>query len=140
MVELATLLAALFDGTEPLLDPGALSTLHAQPEQRFWLLRDLQQLLERTALESPLLIAVDDAHWADAGNGRGDPHAPTRLMGLPIAWLIALRAPREATPLVHALEHLKQDGAQTIVLGPLDDDAVMQLAAEILTAHPISRS
>src|ERR1700692_1038933 len=47
VVELATLLAALFDGAEPLLDPGGLSGLHAQPEQRFWLLRDLQQLLER---------------------------------------------------------------------------------------------
>ena len=50
VVELATLLAALFDGTEPLLDPGELTTLHARPEQRFWLLRDLQQLLERAAL------------------------------------------------------------------------------------------
>jgi DNA-binding CsgD family transcriptional regulator len=136
MVELATLLAALFDGTEPLLDPGALSTLHAQPEQRFWLLRDLQQLLERAALESPLLIAVDDAHWADAGTVAAIRTLPTRLMGLPIAWMIALRPPREATPLVHALEHLKQDGAQTIVLGPLDDDAVVQLAAEILAAQP----
>ena len=50
MVELAALLGALFDGAEPLLDPGGLPTLHAQPEQRFWLLRDLQQLLERAAL------------------------------------------------------------------------------------------
>ena len=61
MVELAPLLAALFDGTEPLLDPGELSTLHAQPEQRFWLLRDLQQLLERATLDSPLLLSIDDA-------------------------------------------------------------------------------
>jgi predicted ATPase len=41
VVELAPLLAALFDGAEPLLDPGSLSNLQAQPEQRFWLLRDL---------------------------------------------------------------------------------------------------
>src|SRR6476660_3188963 len=108
MVELSALLAALFDGTEPLLDPGALSTLHAQPEQRFWLLRDLQQLLERAALESPLLIAVDDVHWADAGTVAAIRTLPMRLMGLPIAWVIALRPPREATPLVQALGHLKQ--------------------------------
>src|SRR6185436_8537617 len=38
VVELAALLAALFDGAEPLLDPAGISTLHAQPEQRFWLL------------------------------------------------------------------------------------------------------
>src|SRR5712672_155725 len=47
MVELAALLTALFDGDRPLLDPGELGSLHAEPEQRFWLLRDLQQLLER---------------------------------------------------------------------------------------------
>src|SRR3989454_7713873 len=49
VVELAALLAALFNGAEPVLDPSALSALHARPEQRFWLLRDLQQLLERAA-------------------------------------------------------------------------------------------
>src|SRR5713226_6704158 len=136
MVELAALLAALFDGTEPLLDPGALTTLRAQPEQRFWLLRDLQQLLEPAALESPLLISIDDAHWADAGTVAAIRTLPMRLMGLPIAWVIALRPPREATPLVHALEHLKQEGARSIVLGPLDDDAVVQLAADILGAQP----
>src|SRR5437899_5061399 len=136
MVELAALLAALFDGPEPLLDPGALSTLHAQPQQRFWLLRDLQQLLERAALESPLLISVDDAHWADAGTVAAIRTLPMRLMGLPIAWVIAARPPREATPLVHALEQLKQEGARSIVLGPLDDAAVVRLAADILAAQP----
>jgi len=136
MVELATLLAALFDGAEPLLGPGELATLHAQPEQRFWLLRDLQQLLERAALESPLLISIDDAHWADAGTAAAIRTLPMRLTGLPVAWVIAQRPPREATPVVNALERLKQDGARTIVLGPLDDDAVAQLATDVLAAQP----
>jgi DNA-binding CsgD family transcriptional regulator/tetratricopeptide (TPR) repeat protein len=136
MVELAALLAALFDGAEPLLDPDELSTLHAQPEQRFWLLRDLQQLLERAALESPLLISIDDSHWADGGTVAALRTLPMRLMGLPIAWAIALRPPREATPLVHTLERLKQEGARMIVLGPLADDAVVQLATDMLAAEP----
>jgi DNA-binding CsgD family transcriptional regulator len=136
VVELATLLAALFDGTEPLLDPADLATLPTQPEQRFWLLRDLQQLLERAALETPLLITIDDAHWADGGTVAALRTLPMRLMGLPIAWLVALRAPRESTPLVRTLEQLRQEGAQTIVLGPLDDDAVGRLAAEVLGARP----
>ena len=110
MVELAALLAALFDGAEPLLDPGGLSTLPAQPEQRFWLLRDLQQLLERAALESPLLIAIDDAHWADSGTVAALRTLPMRLMGLPIAWVIALRPPREASPLAQTLEQLNTRG------------------------------
>jgi DNA-binding CsgD family transcriptional regulator len=136
VVELAVLLAALFDGATPLLDESGLTALHAQPEQRFWLLRDLQQLLERAALESPLLISIDDAHWADAGTAAAIRTLPMRLMGLPIAWVIALRPPRESTPLVRALEQLRQDGARTIVLGPLDENAIAQLATDVLAAQP----
>src|SRR6476660_6430122 len=136
VVELAALLAALFDGDEPLLDHDGLATLHPQPEQRFWLLRDLQQLLERAALESGLLISIDDAHWADGGTAAAIRALPMRLTGLPIAWVIALRPPRESTPLVRALEQLRQNGARTVVLGPLDDDAVVQLATDLLVARP----
>jgi DNA-binding CsgD family transcriptional regulator len=136
VVELSGLLAALFNGAEPLLDPGGLPTLRAQPEQRFWLLRDLQQLLESAALESPLLIAVDDAQWADGGTIAALRTLPEQLTGLPIAWVIALRPPRDATPLVHALERLKQDWARTIVLGPLDGAASERLARDVLAAEP----
>src|SRR6266404_6138143 len=136
VVELATLLAALFDGAEPLLDPGEFNTLHAPPEQRFWLLRDLQALLERAALESPLRISLDDALWVDGGTAAALRTLPMRLMGLPIAWIIALRPPRDSTPLVHALDQLKRDGARTIVLGPLDEAAIERLAMDMLAARP----
>jgi hypothetical protein len=130
------LLAALLDGPEPLLDDSGLKALHAHSEQRFWLLRDLQQLLERAALEAPLLISIDDAHWADGGTAAAIRTLPLRLVGLPIAWVIALRPPRESTPLVHALEKLRQNGARTIVLGPLDENAIAQLATDVLAAQP----
>jgi hypothetical protein len=57
VVELAPLTSALFDGVEPPLDREA---LHALPEQRYWLLQDVQALLERAALEQPLLVCLDD--------------------------------------------------------------------------------
>jgi DNA-binding CsgD family transcriptional regulator len=136
VVELAVLLAALFDGTDPLLDDNGLTDLHARPEQRFWLLRDLQQLLERAALESPLLISIDDAHWADGGTAAALRTLPLRLVGLPIAWVIALRRPRESTRLVDVLEQLKQGGARTIVLGPLDRNAIARVATDVLAAEP----
>ena len=135
MVELAALLTALFDGTEPLLDPDELKSLHAEPEQRFWLLRDLQQLLERAALASPLLVAIDDAHWADGGTIAAIRALAMRLTDLPIVWVLALRPPRETTPLVRALEQMGQHGAPTVVLGPLEGDAVARLAADMLGAE-----
>jgi DNA-binding CsgD family transcriptional regulator/tetratricopeptide (TPR) repeat protein len=136
VVELAVLLAALFDGADPLLDRNGLTALQAQSEQRFWLLRDLQHLLERAALQSPLLISVDDAQWADGGTAAAIRTLPTRLLGLPIAWVIALRPPRESTPLNNALEQLKRNGARSLVLAPLDQSAIEQIATDVLSAPP----
>src|SRR5579859_7682843 len=54
-VELDVLFDALFGGEKPLLARNALSDLHASPEQRFWLLQDLQAVIEKAALRDPLL-------------------------------------------------------------------------------------
>src|SRR5690242_8533420 len=67
VAELAPLLRALFDGPEPLLNRAGLSGLHEAPEQRYWQLLDLQSLLERAAMRSPLLIFLDDLQWVDSG-------------------------------------------------------------------------
>ncbi|MDT4996859.1 MAG: hypothetical protein QOD45_927, partial [Pseudonocardiales bacterium] len=67
VVDLAPLLEALFDNDPPLLDQLALRDAHTAPEQRFWLLHDLEALLEQAAFDGPLLICLDDLHWADNG-------------------------------------------------------------------------
>src|SRR4029077_7745734 len=61
---------------------------------------------------------------------------PRLELGLPVAGVTPLPPPREATPLVHALEQLKQEGARPITLGPLDDAAVAHVAAHMLGARP----
>jgi len=45
VVELGALFGALFDGDDPLVARDALSDHHASPEQRFWLLQDIQALI-----------------------------------------------------------------------------------------------
>ena len=67
VVHLAALMRALFDGPTPLLERAALSETLASPEQRYWLLQRLEAMLERAALEQPVLVCLDDVHWADAG-------------------------------------------------------------------------
>src|SRR6202042_3101779 len=45
--DLGALTEALFDGAPPLLDRAVLPDTRATAEQRFWLLHDIQALLER---------------------------------------------------------------------------------------------
>ncbi len=136
MAELSALLEALFDGHDPLLDPGALKDLRAQPEERFWTLRELQHMIERAAVDSPLMISIDDGQWADLGSVCALRCLPVLLRGLPIAWVIAIRPGREAAPIVEALAQLRQETAQTLVLGPLAESAVADVAADMLSADP----
>jgi DNA-binding CsgD family transcriptional regulator len=136
VVELAPLLSALFDGAEPLLPRDALQAPRALPEQRYWLLQDIQALLERAALEQPLLVCLDDLQWADRGTAAALRALPTRLAALPIAWMIAFRPdPGSIRPLT-AFDSLEQGGAERIVLGPLDEEAVAQVAVDVMRAEP----
>jgi DNA-binding CsgD family transcriptional regulator len=135
-VELAPLMAALFDGPDPLLDRAELRDLRSLAERRYWLLQDLQALLERAAIDAPLLISLDDQQWADSGTAAALRALPARLPALPVAWMIALRPNQGSAQVVSAIEYLEHNGAGKIVLGPLDDAAVAQLAEDVMEAEP----
>src|SRR3954465_4663373 len=67
VVQMSGLMEALFDGRSPILERSALRDASAEGERRFWLLRELQRMLERAADDAPLLICLDDMQWADSG-------------------------------------------------------------------------
>ena len=136
VAELAPLLRALFDGPLPLLDRAGLSTLHAAPEQRYWRLQDLQSLLERAALESPLLVFLDDVQWADSGTAAALRALPPRLATLPIGWVLAMRPDQGSGQVRGAVEYLADGGAQWLVLDPLSEAAVTQVASDVIGAEP----
>ncbi len=135
-VELEALLEALFDGDEPLVGRKALSTLQASAEQTFWLLQDIQTLIEETALEGPLLICLDDLHWAGSSCALAMRQLPERLASLPVAWVLAFRPNQGLPSVVDAKNELLDAGAEFISLGPLDGPAVAQLATDVLGALP----
>jgi len=90
-VELAVLMDALFGGPEPLLERAALGDSHGSREQRYWLLQDIQTLLEQSALRQPIVICLDDLQWADGGTRVAIRTLPGRLASLPVGWALAFR-------------------------------------------------
>src|SRR6185312_257727 len=136
VVEFAPLLEALFENDPPLFDRRLLSDQHAAPEQRFWLLQDLEALLERAAMEQPLLLCLDDLHWADNGTAAALRFLPKRLAGLPIAWLLSARPGQGSPQMEAALAEIVADGATKVVLDALSDEAVEQVVTDLLAARP----
>jgi len=136
VVPMGGLLSALFDGREPLADPGGRRRLPYLPEQRYWLLDELESLLEQAALASPVLICIDDMCGRDSGTLAALRTLPPRLVGLPLVWLVSFRDGRVSAQLQSAVESLDELGARTLALGPLNADAVAQVAADIIGAVP----
>ena len=93
-------------------------------------------LLERAALDGPLLISLDDLQWADSGTAAALRALPVRLADLPVAWILAFRPDQGSAQVLSAIEHLDDSGAERIVLGPLDDAAVAQVAEDVIDAEP----
>src|SRR5580698_11017030 len=87
VIELGALFDALFEGDTPLADRRALNDVHASPEFLFWLLQDVQSLIEEAALENPVLLCLDDLHWGGNSLWFAMRQLPLRLSSLPVAWV-----------------------------------------------------
>src|SRR6266852_3275397 len=59
LVPMAPLMSACFGGNTPLLDRNKLSALRVLGEDRYWVLLELEALLEQAALRQPMLICLD---------------------------------------------------------------------------------
>src|SRR5260370_6689630 len=98
-VELAVLMEALFGGAESLIERTAPGSRDGSREEPFWLLQDVQTLMERAALRQPLLVCLDDVQWADAGCGFALRMLTQSLAALPGAWLLAVPPDPAAPPI-----------------------------------------
>jgi DNA-binding CsgD family transcriptional regulator len=135
VVELAPLLGALSEGPEPPFERAKLRDLPLRAEQRYWLHQDLQTLLERSALQTPLLLCIDDLQWADGATAAALRTLLPRLAAVPIAWAIAYRPVEGSDRLLNAVGQLER-AATRIVLGPLEEPAIAQVAKDAMQAEP----
>ncbi len=118
------------------VDPAVLRDLSRSPDQRFWLLRYMQEALERAARRAPVLISLDDAQWADPATVAALGALSRRLAAHRILWLIAVRSGEPGAPEHAVLSRLRTADPLAITLGPLDDAAVAALAGDLLGARP----
>jgi len=136
VVQLAPLFKAVFEGPAPIIERGALADAHTSPEARYWLLEDIEAMLEQAALASPVVICLDDLQWADAGTAAALRALPARLSTVPVGWFLTTRPGPLSPEILNAVDHLERNGAEPIVIGPLDAAAVGRVAADVLLAEP----
>lgn len=128
--------AQVLDGAAALAEP--VFDVGREPEGRspFAALHGLYWLAANLSARTPVLLAVDDAHWADTGSLRWLAYLLNRLDGLRILIAIATRAPQsgpEGEVLTSILTHPR---ARILRLTPLGEASVAALVRTALAADP----
>jgi DNA-binding CsgD family transcriptional regulator/tetratricopeptide (TPR) repeat protein len=105
-------------------------------EPPFAALHGLHWLTVNLAGFRPLLVVVDDVHWADLPSLRWLVYLARRLEGVPVALLLAARpvGPGEARELLDELVAIPE--LEVVHPGDLSEDAVGGLARQLLVGEP----
>ena len=90
-------------------------------------LHAIHRLVVNLAAAGPLLLAVDDAHWADASSLRALSYLAGRISSVPVALTVAMRPAEPGAPedLLEALGG--EPGIVRLSLRPLGEAAVTEL-------------
>jgi DNA-binding CsgD family transcriptional regulator len=121
-----TLLAGPAVAVRPLLVGGSADSLAS--DRSFAVLHGLYWLAANLAAARPLLLVVDDAHWTDEASLRWLAYLATRLEGLTISMLVALRPTRTAGT-VRSLLALRTAASAIVHPTALSEAAVGEIVA-----------
>lgn len=128
--------AHVFEGAGALAEPVLDIDGGPGPAGQFAALHGLYWLAANLSARAPLLLSVDDAHWADAASLRWLAYTLNRLEGLPILVAVASRPPqsgRQGEALAAILAH---PGVRIVPVGPLGERSVATLVRATLGAEP----
>jgi DNA-binding CsgD family transcriptional regulator len=105
------------------------------PGAAAWWITQIRAHLEQRAAAAPVLVCLDDLHWASPATLAVLRALPRDLIRHPVAWLLA----RSSTPQYvadHMFDVLEKDGAARLTLAPLDHDAVAAMLTDAFGAPP----
>ncbi|MFJ9712634.1 AAA family ATPase [Streptomyces sp. NPDC101234] len=133
------LLLALRSGRHPLISAKELEDLSSLAARPLLLIDRVFSLLEELADRGPLLIALDDIQWVDDLTRLALRVLPARLSGLPIVWALTNRV-GSATATEQPVWQLPDVAVEQIPLGPLEEEAILQIATDWLGEAPTERT
>src|SRR3954454_6701191 len=112
--------AALLEGAARLAGPAHDLDPGEAPAPTFAILHGIYWLVAELAEHRPLLLAVDDANWADGSSLRALHHVAHRMADLPVLLVVAFRPAEPGSDAAELLEALATaPGAQVLRPGPL---------------------
>jgi len=120
---------------EPFAGPTVDDSGRDQPAATAWWITQIRAHLEQRAAAAPVLVCLDDLHWACPATLAALRALPPDLKRHPVGWLLA-RSSTAQRDTDYLFGQLEKDGATRITLSPLAEDAVAAMLTDAFGAPP----
>jgi DNA-binding CsgD family transcriptional regulator len=108
----------------------------AVPGLEYRLVDELVERVEDAALRRPVVVVLEDLHWADPATVVALRALGRRLAHLPIGLLVTFRPSPRPVELDRLIDAWRDDGALYLPLAPLEHRSVIELASELVGGRP----
>jgi DNA-binding CsgD family transcriptional regulator len=129
-----SLFMATLRADPPVGDADALRELGGSEDLSYWVVRDLADAIHAAAAQTPLVIVLEDIHWADHGTLlalRSMATAPDA----PVLWVLTARTGAGGRAVQETLAALQGAGATVVRVAAMSPDAVAEMVCDAVRAN-----
>jgi DNA-binding CsgD family transcriptional regulator len=134
-VPFAALFGATLGADPPVGDAESLRALSANADLRYWVVHDLQSAIADAAAATPLSIAIDDAHLADAGTLVALRMLMAALADAQVLWILTTRSGPVGAPVRDVIDAIASSGTDHVTrlgLSAVAPDAAAGIVGDVL--------
>ena len=119
----------------PIGDAEALRGLGGSADLRYWVVHDLADAIHAAAALTPLVIVLEDIHWADNSTLLALRSLVTARQDLPVLWVLTVRTGAGGPPLQETLSVLHRANATFLQVAAMSPDAVADMVCDAVRAN-----
>jgi DNA-binding CsgD family transcriptional regulator len=130
-----SLFMATLRADPPVGDVEALRRLGGSADLRYWVVRDLADAIHTAAAQTPLVIVLEDIHWADTGTLLALRSLAGAQPELPVLWVLTARTGAGGPAVRETLTVLQRANATVVRIGAISPDAVSDMVQDSVRAN-----
>src|SRR5947208_8853216 len=129
-----SLFMATLNADPPVGDAEALRRLGGSADLRYWVVHDLADAIHAAAAETPLVIVLEDIHWADNGTLLALRSLATARPDVAVLWVLTARTGAGGPAVQETLSVLQRANATFLRLRAMTPVAVAEMVQDTVRA------
>jgi DNA-binding CsgD family transcriptional regulator len=130
-----SLFMATLNADPPVGDAEALRQLGGSADLRYWVVHDLADAIHAAAAQTPLVIVLEDIHWADNGTLLALRSLTTARPDVAVLWVLTARTGAGGPAMQETLSVLQRANATILRLAAMKPDAVADMVQDAVRAR-----